>query len=172
MAEGEGQGPELKRFIGGFVEEMVGLQAEDGYLGPWSKRSRLTGSAPNIMANEGSTWDAWGHYHIMLGLLLWYEESRDAKALNCAAKMGGLICEKFLGKKRRRLVDTGSAEMNLAIIHSPFVSRHRVHLRSSSISMRSTINRFSSGVSGRSGRRGSPTSKPRCCRAALATPMG
>ena len=110
--------PELKRFIGGFVEELVDLQAEDGYLGPWSKRSRLTGSAPNIMANEGSTWDAWGHYHIMLGLLLWYEESRDAKALNCAAKMGGLICEKFLGKKRRRLVDTGSTEMNLAIIHS------------------------------------------------------
>ena len=107
----------LRRFIKGFVEQLVDLQAEDGYLGPWPEKHRLTGRAPNVMGKR-ETWDAWGHYHVMLGLLLWHEESRDAKALACAERMGDLICRKFLGKKRRRLVDTGSTEMNLAAIHS------------------------------------------------------
>ena len=108
----------LRSFIERFVEQLVGLQADDGYLGSWPEKHRLTGTAPNVMGERGNTWDAWGHYHIMLGLLLWHEESRDAKALACAERMGDLICRKFLGKKRRRLVDTGSTEMNLAVIHS------------------------------------------------------
>ena len=54
----------------------------------------------------------------MLGLLLWHDDSRDKKALECATRMGDLFCRKFLGKKKRRLVDTGSTEMNLAVIHS------------------------------------------------------
>ena len=110
--------PELRTYIRGFVDELVGLQAEDGYLGPWPKRNRLTGEAPNVMGKKGGTWDAWGHYHVMLGLLLWHDDSRDKKALECATRMGDLFCRKFLGKKKRRLVDTGSTEMNLAVIHS------------------------------------------------------
>jgi hypothetical protein len=91
------------------------LQAEDGYLGPWPHDYRLTGKAPQI---KQGTWDAWGHYHIMLGLLFWYEDTSDAHALDCARRIGDLFCAKFLGDKRPRLVDTGSTEMNLAPIHS------------------------------------------------------
>jgi DUF1680 family protein len=62
-----------------------------------------------------NTWDAWGHYHAMLGLLLWYDESGDAAALTSARKIGDLLCDKF---ETKRLVDIGSTAMNLAPIHS------------------------------------------------------
>src|SRR5580765_5564971 len=84
----------LKKFIADFVRRLVALQAEDGYLGPWPKESRLTGRAPNIGAKGGDTWDAWGHYHVMLGLLLWHEETGDSTALACARRIGDLFCQK------------------------------------------------------------------------------
>ena len=108
----------LKTFIRNFVNQLVHLQDTDGYLGPWSQESRLTGEAPNVGGKGGNTWDAWGHYHAMLGLMLWHEESGDRKALGSAVKIADLICQKFLGNTHNRLVDTGSTEMNLAVIHT------------------------------------------------------
>jgi uncharacterized protein len=105
----------LKQCIADFVTRLVVLQADDGYLGPWPKESRLTGRAPNIGAKGGETWDAWGHYHVMLGLLFWHEDTGDATALACARRIGDLFCERF---ETARLVDTGSTEMNLAPIHT------------------------------------------------------
>jgi DUF1680 family protein len=104
----------LRAKLAGFVDELVKLQAEDGYFGPFPKESRLTGKAPNC---NGGTWDAWGHYHIMLGLMLWHEQSGDEKALRCARRIGDLLCDKFAGPAKR-IVDTGSAEMNHAVVHS------------------------------------------------------
>lgn len=108
----------LKHVVADFVDRLVQLQDEEGYLGPWPEGSHLTGEAPNVMGKGGHTWDAWGHYHIMLGLLLWYEESGDKKVLACVERIADLICRKFSGEKRPRLVDTGSTEMNLAVIHA------------------------------------------------------
>jgi hypothetical protein len=108
--------PALKSVIADFVTRLAQLQAENGYLGPWPKDSQLTGHAPNTNKGKGEgTWDAWGHYHAMLGLLLWYETSHDEAALATAQRIGDLICTKF---SAQRLVDTGSTEMNLAPIHS------------------------------------------------------
>ena len=112
------QDKSLMPFIQNFVNQLIQLQAVDGYLGPWPKGSRLTGEAPNVGGKAGNTWDAWGHYHIMLGLILWHEESGDKKALASAISIADLICQKFLGNTRNRLVDTGSTEMNLAVIHT------------------------------------------------------
>ncbi|MBT3342719.1 MAG: hypothetical protein HN712_18945 [Gemmatimonadetes bacterium] len=110
----------LRQRIESFVDELVSLQDEDGYLGPWEQDNRLTGRGRNVRGQLGGTWDAWGHYHIMLGLLLWHEDSGDAAALRCTRRIGDLLCERFLGQRRRgrRLVDTGSTEMNLAPIHA------------------------------------------------------
>lgn len=110
--------PELKRSLEAFVRELLPLQDVDGYFGPFSKESRLTGSAPNVDGKPGGTWDAWGHYHMMLGLLLWNEAVGDRAALDAAVKIGDLFCNKFLGEKTPRLVDTGSTEMNLAPAHA------------------------------------------------------
>jgi DUF1680 family protein len=96
-----------------FVGRFVALQDEDGYLGPFPREFRLTGKAPNA----GDTWDAWGHYHAMLGLLLWHEDTGDERGLAAARRIGDLLCDKFLGPERS-VVATGSAEMNQAVAHS------------------------------------------------------
>ena len=107
----------LKEVIEDFVQQLIAVQAEDGYLGPFPKDSRLTGYAPNAGEKSGGTWDAWGHYHAMLGMLLWYEETGERKVFNCVKKIADLFCQKFLNGDKR-LVDIGSTEMNLAPIHS------------------------------------------------------
>lgn len=105
--------PELKAATTKFVERLLPLQAEDGYLGPFPRESRLTGNAPNCPGN----WDLWGHYHAMLGLMLWYDETGDARALEAAQRIGDLLCEKFLGTGKP-VSSTGSMEMNQAVVHS------------------------------------------------------
>lgn len=109
---------EFRDSLAQFVREWVALQADDGYLGPWPADSRLTGRAPNVGKGQpGDTWDAWGHYHALVGLLLWHAETGDAAALAAARKVGDLLCNRFLGDKTPRLVNTGSTEMNLAPVH-------------------------------------------------------
>ncbi len=107
----------LRGVIEAFVAELVELQDDSGYLGPWPRGHHLTGAAPN---NEGgiATWDTWGHYHITLGLLLWHEDTGSTLALDCARRIGDLLVDKFLGDVTQRMVDTGSTEMNLAPAHS------------------------------------------------------
>ncbi len=109
--------PKLRKHIQWFVKELVSLQAEDGYLGPWPKAWRLRKGAPNSV-NDHAPWDAWGHYHIMLGLLLWHEISRDRRALRCVCRIGDLLCNRFLGEKSETLHATDWQEMNLAPIHT------------------------------------------------------
>ena len=73
------------------MARLISLQAEDGYLGPWPKDSRLMGMAANAYKKQ-QTWDAWGHYHAMLGLLLWHEETGDRAALACVVQIADLFC--------------------------------------------------------------------------------
>jgi len=108
----------LRQHLEHFAKSFLTLQDRDGYLGPFPREHRLTGSAPNVDGKPGPTWDAWGHYHAILGLLLWNETSGDGAALDAARRIGDLFCERFLGDKKPRLVDTGSTEMNLAPAHA------------------------------------------------------
>ena len=112
---------QLKTYLAGFVDRLIALQAKDGYLGAWGRQYRLTGKAP-----KGSVWggedctqtcDLWNHYHIMLGLLLWHEETGDIKAFDAARKIGDLMVDKFLGKIGS-VIDVGVYPMNLAPVHS------------------------------------------------------
>lgn len=104
--------PRLAEHLKTFVPELLQLQDVDGYLGPFPQGCHLTGKAPN----SGDTWDAWGHYHILLGLLLWHDESGEANALASAQKIGDLLCKTFLNSGKR-IVDSGSVEMNHAAVH-------------------------------------------------------
>ncbi|QDV73828.1 beta-L-arabinofuranosidase domain-containing protein [Botrimarina mediterranea] len=103
----------LEELGGDFVEQLVSLQAENGYLGPFPESCQLTG----VNAEGGRTWDAWGHYHVMVGLLLWYDRTGDEKALACASRIGDLFCEKFQSADEK-ISSIGSAEMNQAVVHS------------------------------------------------------
>ena len=109
--------PKLRKWLKEFVGQVIALQDEDGYLGPWPRKYRLTNDAPNCWQGR-LTWDSWGHYHMMLGLMLWHEETRDKDALACASRIADFFCRKYGGKKKIRLVDTGSTEMNLAPVHT------------------------------------------------------
>ena len=80
-----------------FVGELTSLQAEDGYLGPWPKPWRLRRGGPT----QAEPWDAWGHYHISLGLILWWQTSGDQRALNCAQRIGDLLCNRFLNSDEK-----------------------------------------------------------------------
>ena len=108
---------ELGAHIRWFVGELVPLQAEDGYLGPWPHAFRLRKGAANC-AHGNEPWDAWGHYHAMLGLLLWHAESGDQQALGCARRIADLFCRRFLDNPHARLHDTGAHEMNQAPVHA------------------------------------------------------
>ena len=110
--------PALRKSLEAFVERLLPLQDAGGYFGPFAKENRLTGQAPNIQGKPGPTWDAWGHYHMMIGLLAWHEAVGSPAALAAAARIGDLLCDTFLGDKKPRLVDTGSTEMNLAPAHA------------------------------------------------------
>jgi hypothetical protein len=109
----------LRENLDWFVGELVALQAEDGYLGPWPKDWRLRKGGPTC----DEPWDAWGHYHLMLGLLLWHELSGDERALDCARRMADLFVGRFLHGDEK-LHDTGAHEMNQAPVHSLMMLYH------------------------------------------------
>ena len=71
---------ELKKAIDSFVRNLISCQDRDGYLGPFSKNSRLT----------GKNRDVWGHYHCMLGLMFYYEDTRYEPALEACEKAAHL----------------------------------------------------------------------------------
>ncbi|MBQ9358050.1 MAG: glycoside hydrolase family 127 protein, partial [Abditibacteriota bacterium] len=75
----------LREYIYGFVGRIVDLQADNGYLGVWSEPYQLSGTGHKSICGKVS-WDLWNHYHIMHGMLLWYEDTGDQRALRCAVK--------------------------------------------------------------------------------------
>lgn len=98
--------PELEKTVRAVIGRLLACQADDGYLGPFPKNVRLT-----------ANWDLWGHYHIMLALMMWHERTGDDAALNACRKAADLMCKIYLGTGRRML-SAGSDEMNLAVIHA------------------------------------------------------
>src|ERR1041384_6143638 len=97
---------ELRVVVGQTVGELIATQAEDGYLGPFPREARLK-----------ANWDLWGHYHCMLALLMWHEATGDPNALKACERAADLVCRTFVNSKLR-IVDAGSPEMNMAIVHS------------------------------------------------------
>jgi DUF1680 family protein len=98
--------PNLKEILQSVVDRLCQLQADDGYLGPWPKAARLRGH-----------WDLWGHYHVMLGLMMWQEHTGDKQAAAAAQRIADLVCNTCLDTNFR-VVQAGSPEMNMGIIHS------------------------------------------------------
>lgn len=116
----------LFAYLHDFVDALIALQKPNGYLGPWPEQFQLTGRAPVMgyefdpehQPHDSQTWDAWAHYHVMYGLLRWYQFSGDEKALRCVCRIADLFCRKFFGQDGYRLWDNGDQDMNLAPIHS------------------------------------------------------
>jgi DUF1680 family protein len=99
--------PAVRMHLGALVEELIDTQDADGYMGPFPRPQRLLGAG---------LWDVWGHYHCLLGLLLWHEEMGDAAALAACRRAADLLCRTFLDGDHR-VLDAGSEEMNQSIVH-------------------------------------------------------
>jgi len=107
------RGKRLRCFLEKFVRDLTAVQDADGYLGPHPQGERLIGKTHD---SKGALWDLWGHYHCMLGLFLWWQETGDNSALSAACKAGDLICNRFLDTGERA-INAGAEEMNLAVSH-------------------------------------------------------
>jgi hypothetical protein len=97
--------PSLKRVIDRVASDFVATQSPEGYLGPFPKERRLL-----------TMWDLWGHYHALVGLLLWYDSTSDERALAAARRAGDFVCATF-SEGGRRVASVADQEMNEAIIH-------------------------------------------------------
>ncbi|HEY3379937.1 MAG TPA: beta-L-arabinofuranosidase domain-containing protein [Armatimonadota bacterium] len=114
--------PRLEPHLRRFVEELIALQDDDGYLGPWPKAYRLGLAGPT--PNGGITWDTWGHYHAMLGLLEWHDLTGETEALACARRIADMLCAAFL-HTGRRVHELNEQEMNMAPYHALLLLYHR-----------------------------------------------
>ena len=103
----------LRAQLDRFVDELISVQDTDGYLGPFPQAERLTGKTAD---GRHALWDLWGHYHCMLGLLLWYREVGYRPALDACLRAADYICGRFLNTGER-VRDAGAEEMNMAISH-------------------------------------------------------
>ena len=77
--------------------------------GPWPQDSPLTNCSPHHPAREHRTWDTWGHYHVMLGLLLWHEETGRPPRPGLRPPHRRPVLPQVPGRRPPRLVDTGSS---------------------------------------------------------------
>lgn len=96
---------DLREHTAAFVAELLATQSADGYLGPFPKNRRLLGE-----------WDLWGHYHVMQGLLQWFDLTGDTRAMEAVVRAADNICHTYLDGARR-VIDAGSPEMNMAVSH-------------------------------------------------------
>ena len=92
------QDPALKGLLQWFVGQLASIQAENGngYLSTMPDGHEFNLGPGPIKAADGGVignpWDAWGHYHLMTGLLLWHEAVDDLIALKIATDMADLLC--------------------------------------------------------------------------------
>ena len=91
---------DLERVVRQFVTQLIATQGTDGSLG------------------LPLAWDLWGQYHVILGLLRWYERTDDASALYACQRAADLACARYLGRVNAIAADNPhDAEKNQAIAH-------------------------------------------------------
>jgi DUF1680 family protein len=70
------------------AHRLIATQEPDGYLGTYAPDKRWT------------SWDVWCHKYDLIGLLTYYQYTRDASALKASRKVGNLLIRTFGPGKR------------------------------------------------------------------------
>lgn len=102
----------LKQSIEYVVSELAKAQDTDGYLGVWPDDKKLTGIA---RGGHGKTWDAWAHYHNMLGLYYCYHILGNEQAKDVLLKAADCLYQHFYVNKN--LIDEDKDGTDAAIGH-------------------------------------------------------
>jgi DUF1680 family protein len=87
--------PALKKVLDHAVTGLLATQTPDGYIGNYAKDHRL------------EQWDIWGRKYCMLGLLAYYDLTKDNKSLNGAARIADNLIDD-LNKKDGIIVNKGN----------------------------------------------------------------
>lgn len=82
--------PQLKNVLDKAVESLISTQTEDGYIGNYANDRHL------------AAWDIWGRKYCMLGLLAYYDLTKDPKSLAAAAKEADFLMKEL--KDRNALI--------------------------------------------------------------------
>ena len=101
----------LAEAINYVVDQLAAAQDEDGYLGPWPDGQKLDGRTQT----GDKTWDAWGHYHNMMGLYLWHKTTGSEKAWNVLNKALGCLHNFYI--VQRHDMDEDKDGTDTAIAH-------------------------------------------------------
>ena len=107
----------LKEYSLSFAREFVACMSPEGYLGCFQKMCQLTGAYSQNPHVVGATWDAWGHYHAMIGLCDWYDLSGESWLLESVETIAGFFLKRFYGNGKK-LSDMLSPTVNLSVYHS------------------------------------------------------
>lgn len=107
---------ELYKYVLGFIDELISYQDTDGYLGCFQRECRLTGMRYSPKGEKPNTWDAWNHYHIMYGLLLWYDIVRDERYFSTVERIADMFIKRFYCGNPK-ISTIGSIETNLSVYH-------------------------------------------------------
>ena len=109
LLEQASKSPELRATVDAAIRALMACQDREGYLGPYSHDERLV-----------VNWDLWGCYHSMTALMLYYERTGNADALE-VARRAAFFFEKIFyrddeGAAGKGVKDVGSDEVNFSIM--------------------------------------------------------
>lgn len=106
--------PRLKTVLASAVKKLIDTQSADGYIGNYSEEARL------------QQWDIWGRKYVMLGLLDYYEISKDKASLKAATKVADHLI-KEINERDGKIVNKGNYRgMAASSVLEPMVKLYNV----------------------------------------------
>jgi DUF1680 family protein len=78
---------ELKSVLDKSIADLIATQTADGYIGNYAPDKHL------------QQWDIWGRKYCMLGLISYYDLTKNSLALEAAAKIADHLINELAGKK-------------------------------------------------------------------------
>lgn len=85
---------QLKEIISRAEDGLMACQLKDGYIGDYDAAHQLNG------------WDVWGRKYTLLGLIKWYQETGDKRALKTAERLLGYTISQ-VGPDGKSIIDCG-----------------------------------------------------------------
>ena len=114
--------PDLKSLLLKTADFLVSTQEENGYLGVYSPKIRITSTE----ASHNRSWDSWNLSYMALGLLKVNEHFPNEKYLNAANGIGELLLKTF-GDGKNDITDYGTRHgVSATIILDPVVELYKV----------------------------------------------
>lgn len=92
--------PALRKKLDQVASALIKTQEADGYLGTYSPDKRFQ------LARDAD-WDVWVHKYDLIGLLTYYQYTRNAEALASCRKVGDLLCNTF-GPGKKSILSAGT----------------------------------------------------------------